>query len=212
MKGLAARAAPLFATLALAVPAWGQPAKAPVKVDPALGQKIATQVCAACHGSDGNSPAPANPKLAAQVPEYMERQLAAFKENKERKSPVMSAFAAPLSSADMQNVSAFYASQQAKGGAARKKETVSLGQKLYRGGDVGRGLPACASCHGATGAGIPAQYPRLAGQHAEYTELQLKAFRSRDRANDPSRMMRAIAEKMTDAQIQAVSDYIAGLR
>jgi cytochrome c553 len=215
MKGLAALLAALFSTLvAFAGSAWaqGDAKAASAKPDTAAGQQLATKVCAACHGSDGNSPAPANPKLAAQFPEYMVRQLAAFKENKERKSPVMFAMAQPLSPADMNNVSAFYASQQAKGGVARKKEAVKLGEKLYRAGDVGKGLPACASCHGATGVGMPAQYPRLAGQHSEYTEQQLKAFRTRERANDPGRMMRGIADKMTDAEIQAVSDYIAGLR
>jgi cytochrome c553 len=207
MKGVAA----LFALLVgFSSPAWGQ--SEPAKPDAAKGQTLATQVCAACHGADGNSPAPANPKLAGQMPEYIARQLAAFKENKDRKNPVMFAMASPLSPQDMQSVAAYYGAQKAKDGAARNKDTIALGRKLYRGGDSAKGLPACASCHGATGAGMPALYPRLAGQHAEYTELQLKAFRSKDRANDPSKMMRAIAEKMSDAEIQAVSDYIAGLR
>ena len=210
MKAVCALVAPLVAVLGFAGHAWGQ--ASPAKPDPAKGQTLVTQVCAACHGADGNSPVPANPKLAAQMPEYLARQLAAFKDNKERKNPVMFAMASPLSPQDMQNVAAYYGSQKAKENVATNKETVALGRKLYRGGDTAKGLPACASCHGAAGAGMPAQFPRLAGQHAQYTELQLKAFRARDRANDPSRMMRTIAEKMTDAEIQAVADYMAGLR
>jgi cytochrome c553 len=185
--------------------------KAPAKADAAAGQAIVTKVCAACHGADGNSPAPANPKLAGQVPEYIAHQLADFKANKERKNPVMFGMASTLSPQDMQNVAAYFGAQKAKDGAVRKKETVDLGRKIYRGGDNAKGVPACASCHGATGAGLPAQYPRLAGQYADYTEAQLKAFRSGERANDPAKMMRTIAAKMSDADIAAVADYIAGL-
>jgi len=191
--------------------------KALPKADPAKGQIIATQVCAACHGADGNSAAPINPSLAGQIPEYIQKQLVNFKPGAngkapERPSPVMMGFAAALSPEDVRNLAAFYASQTPKPGAARNDKTVTLGQKLWRGGDVGRGIPACASCHGATGAGIPVQYPRLKGQHAEYTEAQLKAFRAGERANDPNRMMRTIAIKMTDAEIKAVADYAAGLK
>jgi cytochrome c553 len=138
--------------------------------------------------------------------------LANFKANTLRKSAVMLGMAATLSPEDMSNVSAYYAAQKPKDGAARNADTAALGRKIFRGGDVAKGLAACASCHGATGAGIPSQYPRLAGQHAEYTEAQLKAFRSGERANDSNRMMRMVAEKMSDAEIKAVSDYIAGLR
>lgn len=185
------------------------------KADTAKGQTIATQVCAACHGADGNSPAPVNPKLAGQIPEYLHKQLVNFKPvngKAERANPVMMGFASALSPEDMRNVSAYFAGQPAKAGAARNKETIALGQKLWRGGDVQRGLPACASCHGATGAGIPVQYPRLSGQHSEYIETQLKAFRVGERANDSNRVMRAIAAKMTDADIRAVADYAAGLK
>jgi cytochrome c553 len=185
------------------------------KADTAKGQAIANQVCAACHGADGNSPAPVNPKLAGQIPEYLHKQLLNFKPvngKAERPNPVMMGFASALSADDMRNVAAYYAGQQAKPGAARNKDTVSLGQKLWRGGDTAKGLPACASCHGATGAGLPVQYPRLAGQHAEYTEAQLKGFRAGERANDANRMMRGIAVKMTDAEIKAVADYVAGLK
>jgi cytochrome c553 len=205
MKGLAA----LFALAGWATFAWGQ--SAPAKPDLAKGQVLVTQVCSACHGADGNSAVPVNPRLAGQVPEYMAKQLASFKENKERKNPVMFGMALPLSPQDMLNVAAYYGGQKAKEGVARNKEILPLGQKLYRGGDLSRALPSCASCHGATGAGMPSQYPRLSGQFAEYTELQLKTFRSGERANDPSRVMRSIAEKMSDVEIKAVADYIAGL-
>jgi cytochrome c553 len=190
--------------------AWAaEPAKD--GVDRARGQKIAGEVCAACHGPDGNSPLPENPKLAAQVADYIAKQLADYKAGKERKSPIMSPMAAPLSEADMRAVAAHYAAQKPRPGAARNKETVSLGQKLYRGGNPTTGVPACSGCHGPAGAGIPAQYPRLSGQHAQYTAAQLRAFRSDERSNDPNQTMRAIAERMTDAEIAAVADYIAGL-
>jgi len=180
--------------------------------DAAKGRTIATQVCAACHGADGNNATPANPKLAGQMPEYLVKQLVNYKANTERKNAIMAGMAAPLSNEDMRSLAAFYGEQKAMQGAARDKDSVALGRKLWRGGDVSRGLAACASCHGATGAGIPAQYPRLAGQHAEYTEAQLKLFRSEERANDANGMMRSIATKMTDKEIRAVSDYVAGLR
>lgn len=182
------------------------------KPDLDKGQAVAAKVCAACHGADGNSPAAINPKLAGQHPEYLSKQLANFKANAERKNPVMMGMSAGLSPEDIKNVSAYYAAQKPKDGAAKNADSAALGRKIYRGGDVAKGLAACASCHGATGAGMPSQYPRLAGQHAEYTEAQLRTFRSGERANDASKMMRMVAEKMSDAEIKAVSDYIAGLR
>lgn len=197
---------------------WVQGAMAAegAKPDAAKGQQVAGKVCVACHGADGNSPSPVNPKLAGQIPEYTEKQLANFKPGAggkaERANPVMTAFAATLTADDVRNVAAYFGSQQSKGGAARNKDTIPQGQKLWRGGDVAKGLPACASCHGATGAGVPVQYPRLAGQHAEYIEAQMRAFRSGERANDAARMMRTIAAKMSDAEIKAVADYAAGLK
>ncbi len=190
--------------------AWAaEPAKD--GADLARGQKIAAEVCAACHGPDGNSPLPENPKLAAQAADYIAKQLADYKAGKERKSPIMSPMAAPLSEADMRAVAAHYAVQKPRPGAARNKETVSLGQKLYRGGNSTTGVPACSGCHGPDGAGIPAQYPRLSGQHAQYTVAQLRAFRAMERSNDPNQMMRAIAARMSDQEIAAVADYISGL-
>ena len=186
------------------------------KADSAKGQSIANKVCAACHGADGNSPTSANPKLASQVPEYLQKQLANFKpaagKRAERENPIMGGMVAALSAEDMRDVAAYYSAQRAKPGAAKSQDALALGRKIWRGGDVIKGLPACAACHGATGAGLPAQYPRLAGQHAEYTETQLKAFRSGERRNDANKMMQAIAGRMSDPEIRAVADYIAGLR
>jgi cytochrome c553 len=122
----------------------------------------------------------------------------------------MQGFASALSEADMKNVAAFYATREAKPGFAKNKDLVRLGEQIYRGGIAGKQVPACAGCHSPTGAGIPAQYPRLGGQHADYTEAQLVAFRNGERTNSPQ--MTAIAEKMSDREIKAVSDYIAGLR
>ncbi len=187
------------------------------KVDLAKGQKIATEVCAACHGADGNSIGPANPKLASQIPEYLAKQLMNFrpgKDNKpaERPNNIMAAFSTALSPEDMRSVAAYYAGQKLVPETAKDKKTIELGQKIFRGGIAEKQVPACAACHGPTGAGVPAQYPLLGGQYAEYIEAQLKAFRSGERANDPNRMMRMTAGRLSDAEIKAVANYIAGLR
>ena len=176
----------------------------------AAGEKIVTGVCAACHGIDGNSVISTNPKLAQQHPEYIAKQLANFKSG-ERKNAVMSGMAASLSPEDMANVAAYFGSQKAKVGSAKTNAAGSLGEKIYRGGIASVGVPACASCHGATGAGIPVQFPRLSGQHADYVVTQLKAFYSGERANDNAKVMRMIAAKMSDADMAAVADYIQGL-
>jgi cytochrome c553 len=190
-------------------------AQAPAKPDPAKGQQIAAQACAACHGADGNSTSPSNPKLAGQHADYLYKQLQNFKvkpgaKEAERANAVMAGFAASLSDADMRNVAAWYASQKLKPSAARNADTVELGQKIWRGGIAAKSVPACAGCHSPNGAGIPAQYPRLGGQYADYTEAQLVAFRQGVRKN--SAQMTSIAARMSDAEIKAVSDYIAGLR
>lgn len=187
------------------------------KADVAKGQQIATQVCAACHGPDGNSTAPANPKLAAQHPEYLAKQLANFKPRAggkapERENAIMAGFAAALSPDDMRNVAAFYRAQKLIPEKARNKDTIELGQRIYRAGIPDRGVSACAGCHGPRGEGVPAQFPALAGQYADYTDAQLKSFRAGARANDPNRMMRMTAARMSDAEMKAVADYIAGLR
>lgn len=187
--------------------------KPAAKIDTARGSQIASQVCAACHAADGNSPAAANPKLAGQHPEYMTRQLASFKENKARKNPIMMGFATALTAEDAANVSAYYAAQKPDAkGAARNPAAAKLGEKIYRGGVADKGIAACAGCHGPAGAGIPAQYPRIAGQWADYTRAQLMAFRVGERQNDPQGMMRGVAAKLSDKEIEAVADYIAGLK
>jgi cbb3-type cytochrome c oxidase subunit III len=179
------------------------------KPDLAKGQAISTQVCAACHTADGSRGSPANPILAGQHPEYLVKQLQEFKSGK-RNNAIMKGFASTLSDDDMKNVAAFYASKSAKPGFAKDAQLVKLGEKIYRGGIAEKAVPACAGCHSPTGAGIPAQYPRLSGQHADYTEAQMLAFRSGARAN--SAQMVTIAAKMSDREIKAVSDYVAGLR
>ena len=187
-------------------------AKSMPKADTARGSQVATQVCAACHNPDGNSAASANPKLAGQHPEYLAKQLADFRANKTRKTAVMMGFADGLSDADMRNVAAYYAEQKPAQGAARNVAAAKLGEKIFRGGIPEKGVAACAGCHGPAGMGIPAQYPRLAGQWAEYTKLQLNNFRIGERSNDPAGMMRGVAGKMSDKEIDAVADYVAGLK
>lgn len=189
----------------------------PPPADLTRGQRIAAQVCAACHGADGNSIGPANPKLAGQIPEYLAKQLANFRPGKdkqaaERPNNVMAAFAAALSPEDVRNVSAYYATQILRRESAKDKATIELGRKIFRAGIADKGVPACAGCHGPTGAGNPIQYPVLGGQYADYVEAQLKAFRTGERANDPSRMMRMSAARLSDVEIKAVANYIAGLR
>ncbi len=177
---------------------------------------VASQVCASCHGTDGNSSAPVNPKIAGQGIDYLHKQLRDFKavDGKKplRESPIMNGMVANLSEGDMKGLAAYYAGQALKPAAAADKDLAALGQKLWRGGDLGNGVPACAGCHGPAGAGVPAQYPRLAGQYADYVAAQLTAFREGRRANDPNSMMRGVAARMTDRQIRAVAEYAAGLR
>ena len=191
-------------------------AQTAAKPDLAAGERIAKQVCAACHAPDGNSPAAANPKLAGQFAPYLHKQLRNFKaeagKKAARESAVMAGMAAGLSDADMQAVAAYYASQTLRPAQASDKELAARGQKLWRGGDLQKGLAACAGCHGPDGAGIPGVYPRLSGQFAEYLEAQLKLFRSGARANDANGMMRGVASRLTDADIRAVAQYAAGLR
>jgi cytochrome c553 len=191
-------------------------AQAPAKPDAAKGQAIASQTCAACHAADGNSQISANPKLAGQFYEYLHKQLVNFKpqggKKAERENAVMAGMVAPLSAADMKDVAAYYASQKLKPAVAKDKDLAALGQKIYRGGNTATGVAACAGCHGPAGAGMPAQFPRIAGQFPEYVEAQLKAFRAGARANDPNGMMRGVVTRMSDREIQAVAEYVAGLR
>ncbi|WP_345250887.1 c-type cytochrome [Pigmentiphaga soli] len=193
------------------------------KVDAAKGDQLFNNgdasrniiACASCHGPGGNSAAAANPKLAGQHPEYIYKQLTNFQvqqgaKTADRPSPVMSALAAPLTEEDKRNIAAYLGAQTLKPAVAKNKDTVELGQRIYRGGVAAKGVPACASCHGANGAGIPSQYPHIGGQFPEYTEAQLVAFRSGARHNNAP--MATIAGRLSDAEIKAVSDYVAGLR
>ena len=189
-----------------------EPAPAPVsKGDPKKAEAIVNQVCAGCHAADGNSAVPANPKLAGLNYEYINKQLMNFKSG-ERKSAIMSGMVATLTPDDMKNLAAYFSLQQPKEAKAKDQALALLGQKVFRGGVQGRGVPACASCHGAQGKGIPAQFPRLAGQHTDYIYDQLNKFRTGERANDGAKMMRTIASKMTDSDMKAVASYIQGLR
>lgn len=203
----------LAALLALSAPlshasSGAAPAKA-AKPDLVAGEARFTAQCAACHGADGNSGSPANPKLAQQHPEYLVKQLREYKAGV-RKNAIMQGMAASLSDEDMKNIAFWLTSQKIKPGFAKDKDLVALGERIYRGGIADRQIAACAGCHNPTGAGNPAQYPRLAGQHADYTATQLTAYRDGVRQN--SVQMTQVAAKLNDREIRALADYIAGLR
>lgn len=187
-----------------------------IKGDPAKAQQTATQVCAACHGAGGNSVIPVNPNLAGQHPEYTYKQLMNFKAQggkpAERANPIMAGMVANLAQEDMQNLAVYFAGQKPKPGMARDASLIKQGEAIYRGGVAAKGLPACAACHAPNGAGMPAQFPRVAGQHVDYVVSQLKAFRGGQRVNDPGQMMRGVAAKMSDQEMAAVAEYISGLR
>lgn len=208
MKSTAARLLLASAAILAAAPALATEARPAFKPDAARGQ-TASAACQACHLADGSRGVPANPILQGQHPEYLVKQLLEFKSGK-RKNAVMTGMAAPLAEETMRDIAAFYAGKTAKPGFARLKDSVALGEQIYRGGIMARQVPACAGCHGPTGAGIPAQYPRIGGQHAEYAEAQLLAFRNGTRANNAQ--MTAIAARLNDTEIKALADYVAGLR
>lgn len=177
--------------------------------DAAAG-KAASATCAGCHGADGNSANPEWPKLAGQGVPYLVKQLHNFK-NGDRKNATMAPMAMGLSDQDMDNLATYFSSQTMSQGAA-EKDLVEHGQELYRGGNPTTGVAACIGCHGPSGDGNPAaKFPRLAGQHAKYVEIQLHAFKSGERDNDAGKMMRNIASKMTEQEIQAVASYVQGL-
>ena len=199
----AALAAPVFSAFAA-----GDAPKA-AKPDLVKGEASFTAVCAACHGADGNSAIAANPKLSQQHPEYLVKQLQEFKSGK-RNNAIMKGFATALSDDDMRNIAYWLTSKPAKAGFAKDKDLVAMGERIYRGGIADRQIAACAGCHSPNGAGIPAQYPRLSGQHADYTVSQLNMFRDGSRAN--SIQMTQVAAKLNAKVIKAVADYIAGLR
>jgi cytochrome c553 len=208
----------LLAAVAGAVSATAVLAQAPAgKPDLAKAQAIVKDVCAACHGTDGNSATSANPSLAGQHAEYITLQLMQFQSGV-RVNPVMQAMAAALKPEDMKALGAYFSQQKAKGQGARDAALATLGRKLYRGGDIATGIPACAACHAPDGAGIAKNYPRLAGQFAEYTYAQLKAFKNDERGADKDgkdingKIMTAIAFKLSDTQMKAVAEYTSGLR
>ncbi|MFZ2739610.1 MAG: c-type cytochrome [Burkholderiaceae bacterium] len=201
-----------LAILAFSATAESPKPAAPAKIakpDLVKGAASYTAVCAACHGADGNSGTPSNPKLAQQHPEYLIEQLQAFKSGK-RNNPIMSGFASALSDEDMKNIAYWVGNNKAKPGFAKDKELVALGERIYRGGIADRQVAACASCHSPNGAGLPPIYPRLSGQHADYTAAQLTGFRDGMRKNNP--LMTQVTAKMNDREIKAVADFIAGLR
>ena len=162
-----------------------------------------------CHGAAGNSTISVNPKLAGQHEGYIYKQLVNFT-TADRNQAVMSTYAKMLTEEEKHNIAAYLATQQQKPGAAKNKDTVELGKKIYRGGIAEKNVPACASCHGAYGAGIPVQYPRIGGQHQDYTTAQLNLFKTNGRKNGPA--MVTIAKRMSDDEIKAVADYVAGLK
>lgn len=178
--------------------------------DPARGQQL-SQACSACHGSDGNSVNPEWPKIAGQHAEYIHKQLMDYKSGR-RENALMAGQVANLDEQDMRDLGAFYSRQQMAPGTA-DEAVAERGERIYRGGIPASGVAACTACHGPTGQGNPAaMFPVVAGQHAQYNSDQLRYFRSEQRANDNGRMMRNLAARMSDADIRAVSEYMAGLR
>lgn len=173
--------------------------------------KAKAAMCIACHGADGNSVNPIWPNLAGQNAKYIAKQLTEFKSGT-RQDPTMMGMVAALTDEDMVNIAAFYASQTPKGGEAAA-DKVAMGEMIYRGGNPGKGLAACTACHGPAGSGIETSgFPSVSGQHAMYVEKQLKDFAAGTRANDPNRMMRDIAVKMTADEMAAVAQYMQGLK
>lgn len=205
-----------FALMSLSV-AWANEEKAPAAADPAKGSTLYSNgdpsrgilACVACHGAAGNSTITQNPKLAGQHDAYTQKQLHNFK-GPDRNNAIMTGIAKALGEDDVRNIAAYLEQQKPAPGSARNKNTVDLGKKIYRAGIAEKQVPACAGCHGPNGAGIPAQYARLAGQHQDYTIAQLTNFRTGTRAN--SAQMTAVGKRMSDEEMQAVADYIAGLR
>ncbi len=208
----------LLAALAGTLPVAAVLAQAPAgRPNLDRAQTIAKEVCAACHGADGNSATAVNPSIAAQPAEYITLQLSHFKSGL-RVNPVMQAMAATLTPEEMTAVGVYFSRQKPKGLAAKDAALVTAGQKLFRGGDSATGIPACAACHAPNGAGVAKNYPRLAGQHTDYTYAQLKAFKAGERGADKDgkdvngAIMVTVAARMTDAQMKAIAEYTSGLR
>lgn len=185
-------------------------AVAPSKADiMARGQQIVSGVCVACHGLSGMSPVSANPNLAGMPVQYIAKQLEHFKSGA-RKNVIMQGMTANLSPADMNALGEYYFAQKpAVNAVARNKALAERGQKIYRAGIAEAKVPACAGCHGGAGAGIPAIYPRVAGQWPEYSYQQLKSYASGERQHP---IMNAISRRLGDSDMQAVAEYLAGMR
>ncbi|QJD90989.1 cytochrome c4 [Duganella dendranthematis] len=210
----------LVALLAVSATAHAEDKKpappAPPKIDAAKGATLFSDgdaarglpACVSCHGAGGNSTIAVNPKLAGQHEGYLYKQLVNFT-TAQRNQPVMTTYAKMLTDEEKHNIAAWLVTQKPTAGAAKNKDTVEMGKKIYRGGLAEKSVPACASCHGASGAGIPVQYPRLAGQHQDYAFTELGLFKSGARK---SVEMEAIAKRMSDEEMKAVSDYVAGLK
>ncbi|MES2933533.1 MAG: c-type cytochrome [Pseudomonadota bacterium] len=206
-----------IAILAVSSSSYATEVKHAPKADVAKGDALYSNgdaarnlpACASCHGAAGNSTIAQNPKLAAQHDAYIVKQLKNFT-GPDRNNPIMSAYAKAMTDDDMRNVAAYLSAQTQKPGAAKNPDTVDMGKKIYRAGIAEKNVPACAGCHSPNGAGIPSQFPRVAGQHQDYTLAQLTNFRTGARKNGP--MMSTIAKRMSDEEMKAVSDYIAGLK
>lgn len=202
----------ILAAMAAITASWRVEA-APPKGDPEKGKAIAAQVCVACHGLDGNGTEPTNPefpKLAGKQPEYLLKQLKDFKSGK-RKNEIMAGMAASLTPDDMANLSLYYAAQKAKPGVVKNPALVAQGKKIYLDGNPDSGVPACAGCHEPDAHGY-ATFPHLAGQHGEYTFLQLRRFNSGERDNDKGLAMQSVTAKMTEQEMKAVAEYLAGVQ
>ena len=201
---------PLVFSFAYTILLWSNADASDAKKGAALAQGL----CAACHASDGNSVIPANPILAGQHYSYLKNQLNYFQvkqgeDKAKRENAVMLGIASGLSSDDIDNLSAYYSQQKIKPSYASNLELAKAGEVVYKGGDASRGLPSCSSCHGPRGLGVPGQYPRISGQHATYTASTLKSYKNGSRANN--KQMMVISSRLTEAQINALAEYLAGL-
>lgn len=206
----------MLAAIAMAAPLSAETTDA-ANVAPATVTEIASGVCAGCHNADGNSVIPMNPILAGQHAEYITKQLMDFKATEsapaKRNSPIMSSMVAALSSEDMKQLGDYYAKQKTVTSqvAVEDQKLIETGKLLYHGGNIANGVPACASCHGPNGSGIPPRYPAIAGQHAEYTLTQLNLFNTGDRANDKD-VMQQVITRLNGQEKRAISAYISTMR
>lgn len=175
--------------------------------------KAKSALCAGCHGMDGNSLIPMNPKLAGQNQAYMVKQIKDFKANTTRQNAIMIGMVAALSDEDAADIGAYYQAQAVSQAAPFDETKAAAGREIYKGGDMQKGIPACQACHGPTGDGVAGiGYPQVGGQFVDYTLAQLKAFKDGTRSNDDKQLMSSIVEKMSDEQMAAVANYIASLK